>query len=692
MLPVATRFYERKGVYASGSALAQATRGELQRRLSRGETVYLAGIGIGGFHNTGIALVEVGPDGLRPIFNNEEERFSGRKHTSQYPAAALEASIEMMNGLGIEPGRIVAWLATWDHVLWAATSFGTFLEEFPWSLQLLRQDPDTGLDMKRARDGLLTPSRLGQALGTGGAVPIIGMPHHDNHAAFSYLVSPFACHPDATMVLVADGGGDCASVSRYIGSAGTLSRAWHNGSRFDSLGEFYSVISSTQGGWTMLSSEGRYMGAAAYGDMDRDSNRYYGRLKEIFRLEPDGSIRLNRALANWHRATFTRPYTSELVKIMGPPIARERMWDPNAVLCVDGIRHEPHTQERVDKAAATQLVFEDALMHMVDAFIHSTGSSRLVLTGGTALNAAANMRLLERFDEDFYARELGRKARLHLWVPPAPNDSGVTLGAAYAFALSAGATRAHPLKHAFYCGRAASSREILDALCDADDLEWEAVGDASCAASIRAFTDMMAAVTVRDGIIALMQGPSETGPRALGHRSILANPCNVRTRELINERVKYREAIRPLAPMATMAAARELFELSDGASDDDYNAYNYMVLTLRAKRRAYRKVPAVIHVDGTARLQIVREETDPIAHAYLKALGRRTGVEVAVNTSFNVGAPIAHTPAQAVETLRRAKCLDAAFVVSADGPVIAIAKRGHLSFLTSVPERLARPA
>jgi carbamoyltransferase len=144
--------------------------------------------------------------------------------------------------------------------------------------------------------------------------------------------------------------------------------------------------------------------------------------------------------------------------------------------------------------------------------------------------------------------------------------------------------------------------------------------------------------------------------------------------------------------MATMAAACELFELSDGASDDDYNAYNYMVVTLRAKPHAYRKVPAVIHVDGTARVQIVREETDPIAHAYLKALGRRTGVEVAANTSFNVGAPIAHTPAQAVETLRRAKRLDAAFVVSADGPVIAIAKRGHLTFLTNVHERLARHA
>ena len=167
-----------------------------------------------------------------------------------------------------------------------------------------------------------------------------------------------------------------------------------------------------------------------------------------------------------------------------------------------------------------------------------------------------------------------------------------------------------------------------------------------------------------------MQGPAETGPRALGHRSILANACNPMTRELINERVKHREAIRPLAPMATLKAARDLFWLSEGASDANYNAYNYMVITVRAKPHAWRQVPAVIHVDGTARLQIVREETDPIVHAYLQALGRRTGVEVAVNTSLNVGAPIAQTPAHALTALRRANGMDGVFLFSDEGPVL----------------------
>ena len=181
----------------------------------------------------------------------------------------------------------------------------------------------------------------------------------------------------------------------------------------------------------------------------------------------------------------------------------------------------------------------------------------------------------------------------------------------------------------------------------------------------------MAYVTAHDGIIAVVQGRAETGPRALGHRSILANPCNPRTREVLNARVKYREAIRPLAPMMTLEAAQRWFELSDGASDAGYNAYNYMVLTARAKADAHARIPAVIHADGSGRLQIVRANTDPLSYAYLKALGRRIGVEVAVNTSFNVAGPIAQTADQAVATLRRSKAMDAVLLFADEGPVFA---------------------
>jgi carbamoyltransferase len=234
----------------------------------------------------------------------------------------------------------------------------------------------------------------------------------------------------------------------------------------------------------------------------------------------------------------------------------------------------------------------------------------------------------------------------------------------------AGAPRGAPLSHAFYCGLPPSAADITAAL-KADDVASTRIGSTATPEGRDAIADLMAFMVAQGGVVAIYQGAAETGPRALGHRSILANPCDPDVRERLNERVKYREAIRPLAPMATLQAAHEYFELEDGASDSDYNAYNYMVLTARSRPQAREKIPAVVHADGTGRIQIVRAADDPLTYAYLKALGRRIGVEMSVNTSFNVAGPIAQTPAQAMETLRRSKGLDAVVLVADDGTAYA---------------------
>jgi carbamoyltransferase len=457
------------------------------------------------------------------------------------------------------------------------------------------------------------------------------------------------------MIVVLDGLGDQGSISLYRCRRGEMTQVFCNDSVFDSLGVFYSVLSSTQGGWTWLSSEGRYMGAAAYGNGNRATNRYYAGLKSIFDLRPDGQVLLNRDLANWPRNIRT-PYSHELERILGAPIAVSDMWNPDAMLRVEDIHHREDTQDRLDKAAATQMVFEDALIHIVDHFIRATGSSRLIISGGIGLNAVGNMRLLEHFDG------------LHLWVPPTPNDSGVAIGAAYMGAYLCGARTAQKVDHAFYCGMPPRDADIRAALDATKEVEWLSLGRAEP----EAVADFMAYMTAQDGIFALYQGAAETGPRALGHRSILANPCNPKTRENLNARVKYREAIRPLAPMLTLDAAKRFFNLSEGASDDSYNAYNYMVLTAQARPEAREAIPAVIHADGTGRLQIVREHTDPLTHAYLRSLGRRIGVEVAVNTSFNVAGPIAQTPQHAIDTLLRSKGLDGVVMRSGEGTFYAV--------------------
>ncbi len=671
-LPVFDWFYARRGIFRAGSDFAAGRVAALRDKLARGETLYLGGICFVGTHDTGVALVEVDrAHGPRLLCNNEEERFCGERHTTRFPQMSIDALVAALARKGLGPERIDAWFAAWDNAALAATVLRSLLEEAPASFALLRTTESSMYNARISEQATRLARRLGNQLGLDRPVPVIAMPHHDNHAWFSFAVSPFARSERPVMVAAIDGVGDRGAISLYICEQGRMRQLFGNDSLFDSLGFFYAAISSTQGGWTPLSSEGRYMGAAAWGDGNRATNRYYQALRHIFALAPEGQVRLNRALANWHRSA-RKPYSRALTKILGAPIPAEQMWNPDAVLRVEDIAHQPATQERVDKAAATQMVFEDALIHILDDLIRRTGSDQLVLTGGTALNAVASMRVLAQFDETFYMRHFGRRTRLHLWVPPVPSDTGVAAGAAFLGAYMAGAGAGAPLTHAFYCGEAPSEAEIRAALDAAADMDWACIGDAGDAAGRAAVADLMAAVTAQDGIIALFQGPAETGPRALGHRSILANPTNPRTRDLLNARVKYREAVRPLAPMLTREAALRFFELSDGASDADYNAYNYMVLTAPAKPEAKARLPAVVHADGTGRLQIVREETDPLTHAYLKALGRRIGVEAAVNTSFNVAGPIAQTPEQALATLRRAKGMDAVIMVAEEGPVFAV--------------------
>jgi len=661
----------RVGLHQLGSDFANDRLTRVREKLDRGETVFLAGLGLPGTHNSGVALVEVTKaQGPRLILNNEEERFSGNKHTTEYPEASIDAMVAALRGMGRDIGDIDAWLTSWDYPALAGMLLRSVLEELPQGLKLMRVSDATAFDKRRLDQMTRSPRILARQLGFSESVQLICMPHHENHAWFSFAASPFADDNEPVAIAVLDGTGDIGSISLYVAERGAMRQLYCNESMFDSLGMFYSVISSTQGGWTWLSSEGRYMGAAAWGDMNRASNPYYGRLKDVLHLGSEGEIRLNRAMANWYCDPSIEPYKKPLIDIIGEPLKPDQLWNPDAMLRVEDIHHRPDTQDRLDKAAATQLVLEDAMIHVVDHLLRVTGAHRLVLTGGVALNAIGNMRLLEHFDEAWFAKAQQRNACLHLWVPPTPGDPGVTIGAAWRFAHLAGAPRGAPMTHAFYCGLPPTQQDIQKAL-EAGDIASRRIGNISTPEGRDAVADLMAFMVAQNGVIALYQGAAETGPRALGHRSILANPCDPQTRERLNERVKYREAIRPLAPMATLEAAKQYFELLEGASDADYNAYNYMVLTAHSKPPARERIPAVIHADGTGRIQIVREQDDPLTYAYLKALGRRIGVEISVNTSFNVAGPIAQTPRQAIDTLRRSRGLDVVLMVADDGAVTA---------------------
>ena len=192
------------------------------------------------------------------------------------------------------------------------------------------------------------------------------------------------------------------------------------------------------------------------------------------------------------------------------------MWNPDAVLRVEDIKHKENTQERLDKAAATQMVFEDALMHLVRAFYQRNRHSP---AGAHRWNRRsmpwAICESSSTFDENFFRREPGGNTRLHLWVPPVPNDAGVTIGAAYMGAYHAGYGVGAPIEHAFYCGASPTEHDIRAALTASPDIEWTELKSAASPDARGQFADFMAFMTAHDAIFALYQGAAETGPRAL---------------------------------------------------------------------------------------------------------------------------------------------------------------------------------
>jgi carbamoyltransferase len=288
-LPLLEYYYRQRSIFRSTSRFAVKRFAALRAKLDRGETVYVAGIGAG-THNSGVALVEVTRDGgPKVICNNEEERFSGNKHTTQFPQMAIDALLRTMNGMGLCSERIDAWLGAFDYPAMGATLIRTVLEEAPSSLTMLRRLSATqSLYPLHLGQTASTAQRLGHQLGRSEPVPVIAIPHHDNHAWFSFAASPMARSTGPVVVAVLDGHGDLGAISIYLCDRGRMHRLRSNDSVFDSLGIFYSVISSSQGGWTWLSSEGRYMGATAYGDNSRQTNRFYAPIGQLFSLQPEG--------------------------------------------------------------------------------------------------------------------------------------------------------------------------------------------------------------------------------------------------------------------------------------------------------------------------------------------------------------------------------------------------------------------
>lgn len=515
----------------------------------------------------------------------EEERFVREKHTRRFPARSADACLALA---GVTARDVTDIAVSVQPGRDAHRLVGYALREAGrGGAAVLRYELTRMVRRQRALARFL---RERWPLGRFPRVHFV--PHHLAHAAGSYFASPF----DEAALLAVDGSGEWATT--FLGAArGSKVERFHQSYFPMSLGSFYEAVTEFCG-FRPNYDEGKTMGLAPYGDPARFA-RLVG---SLVRVDDEGGVHLD---LRWfeHPRGGDRRMSDSLARALGTPRRQG----------------EPIEACHRDAAAAFQGVLEERVLELCRVLQRRTSARDLVISGGVALNSVMNGRIL---------RESGFE---RLYVMAGAGDNGTSIGAAYW------------VEHAVLGRPRRSPHE--------DPFLGTGYGDDAIASALSGFgipaverADVVAATAdrIRDGkIVGWFQGRMEFGPRALGARSILANPTLPDMKATLNARVKHREPFRPFAPSVTSEKKSEYFETS---SDDPF------MLKVCAVRPEHReRLPAVTHVDGTARLQTVASEVAPRYHELLVALERRTGYPVVLNTSFNVmGQPIVESPSEAI--------------------------------------------
>lgn len=542
----------------------------------------VVGVGTLTGHDAGAAILVDG----RLVAACEEERLSRRKHDSGFPKRAIEYCLD---AAGVSHDE-VTHVALGFHPDTARARRLAFL--------LGPSNPR----LARVRAGFLRtlrtgPLQVGATLGR--LLPrarVVFVEHHLAHAASAFYCSPF----ERAAVLSMDGRGEWSTglAATGAGSAMTpIARAFYP----ESLGIVYEAITQYLGFGP--NDEYKVMGLSAYGEPEQ-----LDLFRRMFRFDPASLYRVD---LSWIQHPGYAPilwgseyYSPRVVEALGP--ARR----PD-----DEIEHR---HENVAKSLQARL--EEVGVEIARHLREQTGERNLVLAGGLGLNGRMNYAIRQEsgFDE--------------LFIQPAASDGGISLGAAlYVEHQLLGHPRGEPLAHAYWGPE-------LDDDAIAREIEVCRLPSVRVADPSRVAAELIA----RNKIVGWCQGRTEYGPRALGNRSILANPRDAANRDLVNARIKFREEFRPFAPSVLAEHAGEYFE---GIGDDS----PYMLLICPVREEARSQIPAVVHVDGTARPQTVRRETNARYHALIEHFHRLTGVPVVLNTSFNVkGEPIVSTPQDAI--------------------------------------------
>ena len=562
------------------------------------------------YHDSAAALLEGG----RITAAAQEERFTRKKHDSSFPEEAVSYCLDQA-GITLGDVDLVAFydkpFLKFERLLetyltFAPRGFQSFRMAIPvWLREKLFQK-----DMLRRRCRQYDPEFDWRT-------KLVFAEHHQSHAASAFYPSPF----EEALVLTMDGVGEWATTSVALGRGNDLSviKEIHFP---HSLGLLYSAFTYYTG-FRVNSGEYKVMGLAPYGEPK------YAQLilDNLIDLKDDGTFRLDQSYFDY--CTGLRMTSAKFDELFGAPPR-----DPESLL----------EQRDMDLAASVQAVTEEVVLRLTRSLAEETGARNLCLAGGVALNCVANGKVLKdgRFDR--------------IWIQPAAGDAGGSLGAAlcahHLFKSKPRSVNSGDAMHGAYLGPAFSNREIEQRL-TAAGAKVESVDDVQL---IERTADALA----EGKAIGWFQGRMEFGPRALGNRSVLGDPRSPEMQKTLNLKIKYRESFRPFAPSVRLEDAAEWFDM------DAESPYMLIVADVAAGKRRQMtaeekalfgidklnvvrsEIPAVTHVDYSARVQTVSEEANPKYFELLTAFKERTGCPVLANTSFNVrGEPIVCTPEDA---------------------------------------------
>ena len=525
----------------------------------------------------------------------QEERFTRRKHDTSFPINSIEYCLQSQN-ITIKD---VAYLAFYEkpllkferilhqHIECFPKSYKTFVGNLPdWMNEKLRV-------MKLVRSKLKY----------GGDVFFVE--HHLAHAA-NFLVSPFK----EAAILSIDGVGEWTTTAYGKGKENKITL--FKEIKFPhSIGLLYSAITAYLG-FSVNNSEYKVMGLSAYGDMNKKTNKYYNLLKKIIDIKEDGSYRLDMGYFKYHFSD--RMPSRKLCELLESATRK------------DG---EELTQRHKNIAAALQMITEEVIIKILNHLYKETKCDNLIISGGVGLNSVGNGKIL-------------KKTKFKkIWIQPDPGDAGASVGAAaFAYFSILGNKRSFVFDST-YLGAEFSSKEIKKFL-DENKITYLQFKNE------KELVKKTAQLIYEDNVVGWFQGRMEFGPRALGSRSILANPCNPKAKELLNLKVKHREEFRPFAPVVCEEDAKKYFDVDK----DLLNLTKYMLAVCDVKKEWKERIPAVTHVDGSGRVQTIKRKDNELYYVLIKEFGKISSLPILINTSFNIrGEPIVCAPYDAYKCM-----------------------------------------